>query len=570
MVPQTNNSPPNQRSKGIILIVVVMLLSAQPLLSSCTPEPETRPPEYRVDVKGYSGKLLVSLLSDSNTSDNHSSNHVSVLVNNRGHDIMEDNDIRGFLDGNFMWGWNQPGQVHVRVGRKNKSPVYGEYELFRVTYRWEPLPLPENTNVLDATLKIFIEKHSKYPLTVYLYQINKDWNPGTGGILNNNVSPPKVGEMWWRDIGYKQQGWGLPGVNFASDTDPLSDTPEMPLAEAHYMPGDEVIEFSSSRLTDYINERVDIHSPLLFLLKLSDYQEDIPGARIAPYSGSTGDNRNTGKRPSLYVEWQAKNVVAEYLYDIDLEYGRDYTFPRIESPGHYLLAASFTESSNQLPPDIEYRIGKAGHTANWKKITIPAGVDADWVQFRIRAAHDAVILGNSFDAELSDTWILSAPPEEQHVPWHFISPSGKKYMVSADYKGDFNWSITFVPDELGPWKYYWLNEFSDGYKSDIGTFDVIMGDRENSVKQLKRFKERIATINLNDRNILKIYMHQFAKLERSAIGFLDPDTFNTEPGWEIRSLLNDIRGILADKPPDELPLKNNPPFKWQKRNGSQI
>lgn len=47
--------------------------------------------------------------------------HVSVYVNGRnGYDGMKDNDIRGFLDGAFKWGWNQPDQIHVRIGRRGR------------------------------------------------------------------------------------------------------------------------------------------------------------------------------------------------------------------------------------------------------------------------------------------------------------------------------------------------------------------------------------------------------------------------------------------------------------------
>src|SRR3972149_2977698 len=44
--------------------------------------------------------------------------HTSIYVNGPDYTGMEDNDIRGFLDGRFRNGWNQPGQSHVRVGRR--------------------------------------------------------------------------------------------------------------------------------------------------------------------------------------------------------------------------------------------------------------------------------------------------------------------------------------------------------------------------------------------------------------------------------------------------------------------
>lgn len=550
------------------VIPILLIIFLQTLLYACNRNAETPPPEYVNDVSGYSGRLLVSLFSNTGTP-GKSSIHKTVLMNNQDHSVMEENDIRGFLDGNFKWGWNQPGQVHVRVGRRGEGAKYGEYELFRNLYRWTPPPLPRDSEVVDSSLKISIEEPSIFPLKVYLYQVNKDWNPGLGGTLNDNVSPPRDGEVWWRDLAYNQESWGLPGVNFASDTHPLADTPEMPLAIEKYMPGDMHLEFSSTRLNNYINKQISEQSPLLFLLKLSDYHEDIPGTVLTLYSGNTGDDRNTVKRPALDIHWKVGNAHVEHEYDVNLEYGRDYTFPVIPINTNHSpisIAATYIDNSNHLSPTIEYRTGSNTTVSAWNNIPYPQSIaDADWVQFRIRAVHDPVLLGRPFRANLKDTWVLSASPEQQHVPWHFIAPSGKRHEVIATYKGDYIWSINFIPHETGRWKYYWENNFSHEYRSETGTFDVIIGNQQNAWRQLEAFQKRLTAFPAQDRNEAEIYMYQFTKLERSALNFLDAESYHSEVGLKFREKLNDIRGLIAEKPPEEIPLKPNPPFKWQRK-----
>src|SRR5690606_35668650 len=69
--------------------------------------------------------------------------HRHSWVRGRKYEGMEDNDIRGFLDGRFVAAWNQPSQVHVRLGRTWRNWYrFGERELFRVLHRWDGIRLP--------------------------------------------------------------------------------------------------------------------------------------------------------------------------------------------------------------------------------------------------------------------------------------------------------------------------------------------------------------------------------------------------------------------------------------------
>ena len=86
--------------------------------------------------------------------------HTSEFVAGPSYDGMEDNDIRGFLDGGFQWAFNQMGQAHVRAGRNASRPMhlrYGEPEVFRVLQRWDGIRLPRGTSVLECRLRLHID-----------------------------------------------------------------------------------------------------------------------------------------------------------------------------------------------------------------------------------------------------------------------------------------------------------------------------------------------------------------------------------------------------------------------------
>ena len=101
-----------------------------------------------------------------------------------------------------------------------------------------------------------VERGPETPLRVMLYAVNKEWNPGGGGIEANNASPPKPGEVWWNDVGFEEKAWGLPGVGFAARGDPDADTDVMALADATYRPGEDKIVLRSDELSSYATARI--------------------------------------------------------------------------------------------------------------------------------------------------------------------------------------------------------------------------------------------------------------------------------------------------------------------------
>ncbi|NNL86822.1 MAG: hypothetical protein HKP27_14265, partial [Myxococcales bacterium] len=184
-----------------------------------------------------SGTLVVSLLTEPPPQGSPPVRHRAVFVNGAAYRGMEDNDLRGYLDGRFKYAWNQPGQVHVRLGRRGTGERYAEHELFRVVQEWSDVTLPPGARVREAGLYLQSEYAPRRCVEILLYDVKRAWNPGTGGTQHDNVSPPKPGEVWWNEAKSEDEAWALPGVGRASDSDPEADTGSMALASAPLCPG---------------------------------------------------------------------------------------------------------------------------------------------------------------------------------------------------------------------------------------------------------------------------------------------------------------------------------------------
>jgi len=525
-------------------------------------------PRYDMDGRGAMvarGTLVLSTYSSSGHAGGTPAPalHRSVFVNGPDYSGMEDNDLRGFLDGTFKYAWNQPTQVHVRIGRRNTGPRYGEFEIFRVVERWEGIHLPQGARVRNARITLKVEDSPEDTVAVVLYEVKKDWSPGSGGTLNNNVSPPKPGEVWWNDAGFQQTSWGLPGAGFASDSDPNADTGEMPLAEAKVCHGCPSFVFESAMLTEYINRRQRENAPLLFLLKTADAHEDTPGSLMNVYSGNHGDSRNVGRRPHLEIEWEASSQTSAVTRSIALERGRAIAFPRIPLLGSQALAASFFADSSSFVPTIQVRTGSETETGSWRPLSGVTPCEGTWAEIRVLAAQDPILLGEPFHAEMRDTWIRTAAPEDQKVPWVFVSPTGMKHELQAEYVGESRWEISFIPEELGLWKYHWSQNFDHPYQSEMGYFDVIGGDLNSLQEPLEKIAEQAKNHKPAELEALSPLMLRFARLERAAMSQLNPDAYRSEAGREVLESLRKTRAALGGGPvPDSIPMVPDGPPNW--------
>lgn len=497
--------------------------------------------------------------------------HRTVFVNGNGFHGMEDNDLRGFLDGTFKWGWNQVSQSHVRIGRRENGAVYGEHELFRVLQRWSQVRLPPHSRVLEAQLVLTVEGGPDFPLRVMLYPVRKDWNPGGGGVLENNNSPPKAGEVWWNDVAFGAEPWALPGAGFASDTDSEADTGEMPLAEAVYRPGTAKLAFSSRELAAHADVRTRAGAPLLFLLKIDDFQEDIPGAKLDVYSANEGIDQNPARRPRLTLVWQSAAERAADERSMRLEHGRSYLLPVRDALGASWHAVSFDAAPGSLEPTLEVRGRKDGAVSPWLSAAVPVRRDWDSVEVRVSAATYPLALGDTFAPVFRDTWVRTAPPEEQVVQWTFVSPTGVKHEVRSAYIGDSRWRSSFVPDELGPWTYRWRQNFTEkGYRSAPGTFTVVARDRGAVRDRLANLVARLSAPNVATDSLQRHRaMIELSRLERAAVRLEGPRAARAGRVTELRQLLKRARAALGDPVPDSIPLEADAGPEWARETARQ-
>lgn len=556
---------PVQRAKRGRRRAALAVLLALGFAGCAWPAPSEPPsgPGAVLDRPGVRGTLVVSAFGDTPTNPRPTL-HTSVFVNGPDHDGLRDIDMRGFLDGNFKVGWNQATQVHVRMGRREIAPEYGEYELFRTLLRWDGIDLPPASTVEEAELAMRVDLGPPYPLRVLLYEVKQDWNPGQGGTQGDNLSPPAPGEAWWKDRAFPDRPWGLPGVGFASDDSPEADTAAMPLAEARYEPKAESIRFRSPALAAYVTRRVRERAPLLLLMKLSDLQEDIPGSMFAVSSADFGDFRNTSGRPRLTLRWRSEAELTTRRYRVFLEHGRSYEFPRTTVAGGRHLAVSFVPEEGSGEPNVEVRIGEGGSVSPWTPAPLPFDRSLQWFETRVTAVENPLILGEPFTTQVRDTWVRTAPEEKQNVPFRFISPDGTEHVVRATYEGEHRWSVTFVPDEPGPWRYYWSHNFYDQpFRSPDGRFDVVLGDRENGLRQLRQMLADLDGFPLDAPGARERMMERFTRLERACLLLETPDSFSGPSGAELRGALNAIRERLGGVPvPEKIPLEPFPPPEW--------
>jgi hypothetical protein len=490
--------------------------------------------------------------------------HRHTFVNGPGYAGMEDNDIRGFLDGTFKYSVNQPSQAHVRIGRRGDGPRFGEHELFRVLMRWADLRLAAEAAVRSARLELAVEEGPGHPLRLYLYPVRKDWNPGEGGTKRDNASLPRPGEVWWNDLGFGEAPWGLPGAGFASDRHPGADTGESPLATTTWRPGEASVAFDGPGLAGYVEERGRAGLPLLFLLKLSDHEEDRAGSVLTVYSGNHGDSANTARRPRLALEWEGTAAPGSSETELFLEYGHVKSLPPLLVEGARSLAASFLPAPGSLLPTLELRTeGEAG-LSPWRPVELPLELPTGTrrAELRVIAAPAPLRLGEPFRATIRDTWIVTGPPSQQELRFTFVSPTGVRHERIARYEGDWRFEVELLPDEIGPWRYVWEEHFTERpFRSAVGGFDVIAESLETVLAALEALEQRLAPGADGAGPESRARLHeQLSRLERAVLRFETPESFHSTEGRAVRTRLNEVRALLGEAVPVPQPLAGLPPL----------
>jgi hypothetical protein len=204
------------------------------------------------------------------------------------------------------------------------------------------------------------------------------------------------------------------------------------------------------------------------------------------------------------------------------------------------------------------RGGDANLVSAWRRISMPFAADWQWIEIRLTAVTDPVVLGAEFAATLHDTWVRTATPEKQLVPWTFVSPAGQVFVVPAEYHGNYQWGIRFQPHAVGRWHYFWTQNFlKQPYKSAEGMFDVVSGDQANVTQHLQILRDAIRNSEVTTPSErLRVFGRRFMTLERAAMYLQTPESFASEAGRDLHELLNELRTLLGGKRiPDPLPLQ---------------
>ncbi len=513
-----------------------------------------------LDLSGNQASICGNIRIDfidtrSNGSDGQAGpSYLSIFRRDANYSGMEDNDIRGFLDGVYKEGWNQVSQVHLRLGRRGRNPAFGEYELFRNLQRWADLPVPRLAVVEDATIELSLESGPPYPVDIAVYAVHKDWNPGGGGVNNDNNGPPKDGEVWWLDAKYDELAWSRPGAGHASDHDPRADTGAEPLAISRYTPdAPGKVSFASSRLTHYINAQIHAGEPVLLLYKLTDVYEDSPGSVLEIWSANAGVD-GSERRPSLQLRWHSALPTVGVESPVALESGRYRVLPNVATGGERIAVTLFSADTTLLAaegtgacggqPFVEYRPAASDHA--WRELSAFQVVRDEIVDLRISATVSPVPLGQSFAAEIRDTWVPQGAPENRSVVFEFHSPNGAQIAVNADYIGDFRWRASFEPDALGQWAYQWRHALAGhDMVGELRQFDVVAWEHGHVIDGLKALEHAIVTSGAAPKSYAMLpHELSFMRLERAAMQ-LDDTGMSKPESEDLFETLRRIRALLS-------------------------
>jgi hypothetical protein len=522
---------------------------------------EERSPWAGPELAGVKGVLHLCRVPGAGAGHGNGCVHVSEFVNGPDGRFLADNDLRGFLDGRFAAPWNQAEQSYTRVGRfrhrMRPPPRYGEDELFRTLHRWTAIDLPAGSRIHDARLIL----HTHSPLTrdtlIYLYAVRRDWSPGRGGVRGDNVSVPNTGEVWWGDARFEEEEWSLPGAGFGMDGHPEADTGAQPLAMARGPAGTVLLEFGGRRLVTYAEQQLDKEHPLLFLLKASDQAEDqSTGSLVKLLSGEYGHVDGTERRPLLQLEWSPPHGADCQKEEVFLEYGREARIGPLGMTEGARLWASFAPAQGFEKPTLQYRVvapGEDPEPEGWRPLAGPLAV-AGQIEVRILAARNPIVLGQPYSARFRDTWVVSAPAEDQRLEWDVTSPTGDARRIEAIYEGAFTWKLSFLPDEIGRWKARWRHRF--GGAEELGpdeVFDVIGPDLQVVLEGLHALREN-AEGAASSPDDLERALGRLLHLERAGMRALAPETFRAAAGRELRTALDRTREALcgASLPPRDL------------------
>jgi hypothetical protein len=146
-----------------------------------------------------------------------------------------------------------------------------------------------------------------------------------------------------------------------------------------------------------------------------------------------------------------------------------------------------------------------------------------------------------------------------------VSPLGVVHRVAARYEGDYRWSVRFVPDEAGRWRYTWKQHFTeDPYTSAPGVFDVVVTPERVEVATEALLRDLKAWDRREDPVLRTVFATRLARLERAAVDAIPGEKFRNGGGAEVRRRLNAVRAALDEPAPDPIQLEPGRPPAWKR------
>ncbi|GEM_PF-2565707 len=417
-----------------------------------------------------------------------------------------DTDIRGFLDGEVKYPFNQATAYHMRVGRRYNGEIHGEYELKRSLIRWKLPRIPRSSRVVSATVTLNVEPALTdsppiQELHFYLYPLGEEWTPGAGGVERDSFSPAAPGEVTWNEARAGEKSWPAPGALAINGEEPMTYYRAQPLAMAHWRRGQEVLVFQGARLAAYI-EAVSRAggSSLNVLVKLDDIEEDAWGTETGIFTSDFGDDKDfPSRRPRLEFWLGGVTPVMDERYPFVLEAGMASPEYTVALPRGNALVAIDVEplESGRAPPQIWVQIppDTPGGQATWERYVSPQVMAQDSMTFRLTTALNSVEWGDPFQIELLETWVQPGPRDEQVPEMLLLAPSGRLYRVLGAPVSDVAYRIVVRPDEVGLWRYLWsfapMPETPPNGHMGTGLFFVTITPTPANVQRLHAFAAHI-------------------------------------------------------------------------------
>jgi hypothetical protein len=234
--------------------------------------------------------------------------------------------------------------------------------------------------------------------------------------------------------------------------------------------------------------------------------------------------------------------------------------PALDVRGARHLALSFLPAEGHEVPTLHVREDEG---APWRPASLAGAIAGRWIALRILAARDPLVRGQRFRGALRNTWVTTAPPEEQRVEWVFVAPSGAIHRLEARYAGDYRWEVEFEPGEVGRWRCFIEHRLDGPYRSAEGLFDVLPGDREDVARQLRDLARRIhAAYPEKKKDAVYEFGPEFWRLERSALQHETPESFRAASGREVFDLMTDVRQAMSFNPVPDEPRLSAAKRKW--------